>query len=127
MQRTDMWSRWKARHQRRLHPAQAQGGAREWQKRRPSQENDSEVTRQSEVVLRFLAIALGTGWFVWMARGVLKKELTGHLRSKRRIGRSRHSRVGGQSRGQIVEAISMRERPAEIEDQAIPGQWEGDL
>jgi transposase, IS30 family len=61
------------------------------------------------------------------ARGVLKKELIGHLRSKRRIRRSQHSGVGGQSRGQIVDAISIRERPAEIEDRAIPGHWEGDL
>jgi IS30 family transposase len=61
------------------------------------------------------------------ARGVLKKELIGHLRSRRRIRRSRHARVGGQSRGQIVDAISIRERPAEIEDRAIPGHWEGDL
>jgi hypothetical protein len=41
--------------------------------------------------------------------------------------RSQHSRVGGQCRGQIVDAISIRERPAEIEDRAIPGHWEGDL
>jgi IS30 family transposase len=61
------------------------------------------------------------------ARGVLKQELIQHLRSKRRIRRSQHSRVGGQSRGQIVDAISIRERPAEIEDRAIPGHWEGDL
>ena len=61
------------------------------------------------------------------ARGVLKKELVGHLRSKRRIRRSQHARVRGQSRGQIVEAISIRERPAEIEDRAVPGHWEGDL
>src|SRR5881409_1222223 len=61
------------------------------------------------------------------ARGVLKKELLGHLRSKRRIRRSQHSRVFRDSRGQIVEAISIRERPAEIEDRAIPGHWEGDL
>jgi IS30 family transposase len=61
------------------------------------------------------------------ARGVLKKELVQHLRSKRLIRRSRHSRVDGQSRGQIVDAISIRQRPAEIEDRAIPGHWEGDL
>ncbi len=61
------------------------------------------------------------------ARGVLKKELLGHLRSKRRIRRSQHARIFRDSRGQIVDAISIRERPAEIEDRAIPGHWEGDL
>jgi len=61
------------------------------------------------------------------ARGVLKKELVGHLRSKRRIRRSQHSRIFKDSRGQIADAISIRERPAEVEDRAIPGHWEGDL
>jgi len=61
------------------------------------------------------------------ARGVLKKELIGHLRSKRRIRRSRHASDSGHRSGQIVDAISIRERPAEIEDRAIPGHWEGDL
>ena len=61
------------------------------------------------------------------ARGVLKKELIQHLRSKRFIRRSVHARATGHSQGQIVDAISIRERPAEIEDRAIPGHWEGDL
>jgi IS30 family transposase len=61
------------------------------------------------------------------ARGVLKKELIQHLRSKRRIRRSRHSRDRGHHSGQIIDAISIRERPAEVEDRAIPGHWEGDL
>jgi len=61
------------------------------------------------------------------ARGVLKKELLDHLRSKRRMRRSRHASPSEQSRGQIVDAISIRERPAEAEDRAIPGHWEGDL
>ena len=61
------------------------------------------------------------------ARGVLKKELMDHLRSKRRMRRSRHATVSGQSRGQIVDALSIRERPPEVEDRAIPGHWEGDL
>jgi IS30 family transposase len=61
------------------------------------------------------------------ARGVLKKELLEHLRSKRRIRRSQHSRIFKDARGQIPEAISIRERPAEVEDRAIPGHWEGDL
>jgi IS30 family transposase len=61
------------------------------------------------------------------ARGVLKKELIQHLRFKRRIRRSRHARDTGHRMGQIVDVISIRERPAEIEDRAVPGHWEGDL
>src|SRR6202167_5948105 len=61
------------------------------------------------------------------ARGVLKKELIQHLRFQRRIRRSRHARDSGHRKGQIIDAISIRERPAEIEDRAIPGHWEGDL
>jgi IS30 family transposase len=61
------------------------------------------------------------------ARGVLKKELLVHLRSKRRIRRSQHARIFKDARGQIVAAISIRERPAEIEGRAVPGHWEGDL
>jgi IS30 family transposase len=60
-------------------------------------------------------------------RGVLKKELIQHLRSKRGIRRSRQSRDRGHHSGQIVDAVSIRERPAEVEDRAIPGHWEGDL
>ena len=80
---------------------------------------DDESMRVShETVYRSLFI---------QARGVLKKELLDHLRSKRGMRRSRHATVSGQSRGQIVDAISIRERPAEVEDRAIPGHWEGDL
>ena len=61
------------------------------------------------------------------ARGALKKELIGHLRSKRRIRRSRHATDRGAGRGEIVDAVSIRRRPAEVEDRAIPGHWEGDL
>jgi len=61
------------------------------------------------------------------ARGALKQELMRHLRSQRRIRRSRHASVHGHSQGRIVDAVSIRERPAEVEDRAIPGHWEGDL
>ncbi len=61
------------------------------------------------------------------ARGALKQELVRHLRSQRRIRCSRHSSVHGHSQGRIVDAVSIRERPAEVEDRAIPGHWEGDL
>ena len=61
------------------------------------------------------------------ARGALKRELIGHLRSKRRIRRSRHATFRGEGRGEIIDAVSIRQRPAEIEDRAVPGHWEGDL
>ena len=60
-------------------------------------------------------------------RGALKKELIHCLRSKRRIRRSRHSSVHGHHSGQILEAVSIRERPAEAEDRAVPSHREGDL
>jgi IS30 family transposase len=58
------------------------------------------------------------------ARGALKKELLGHLRSHRQM---RSWKKPGQGGGQISDAISIRERPAEAEDRAVPGHWEGDL
>lgn len=61
------------------------------------------------------------------ARGVLKKELMAHLRSQRAIRRSRHATQKGPHRGQISNAISIAERPASVEDRAVPGHWEGDL
>ena len=61
------------------------------------------------------------------ARGVLRKELQAHLRTRRRMRRSKKANTAGQLRGQIVDAVSIRERPAEVEDRAIPGHWEGDL
>nr|WP_162050908.1 IS30 family transposase [Fluviibacter phosphoraccumulans] len=61
------------------------------------------------------------------ARGVLKKELVAHLRSRRMMRRSKLSTTKGQPRGQIIDAVSIRERPAEVADRAVPGHWEGDL
>jgi IS30 family transposase len=61
------------------------------------------------------------------ARGVLKKQLISHLRSRRIMRRGKTSTTQGQTRGQIVDAVSIRERPAEVDDRAIPGHWEGDL
>lgn len=61
------------------------------------------------------------------ARGVLKKELVSHLRSGRMMRRSKKASTEGQPRGRIVDGISIRARPAEIEDRAVPGHWEGDL
>ncbi len=61
------------------------------------------------------------------ARGVLKKELLSHLRAKRTIRRSRHASLKRDGLGQIKDAVSISERPACVEDRAVPGHWEGDL
>ena len=61
------------------------------------------------------------------ARGVLKKELLSHLRSRRIMRRGKTASTTGQTRGQIIDAVSIRARPAEVEDRAVPGHWEGDL
>jgi IS30 family transposase len=79
---------------------------------------DPEMHISHETIYRSLFI---------QARGVLKKELVGHLRTRRSIRRSRRSGIRGQGRGQIVDAVSIRDRPAEVEDRAVPGHWEGDL
>ncbi|MBJ7593549.1 MAG: IS30 family transposase, partial [Candidatus Dormibacteraeota bacterium] len=60
-------------------------------------------------------------------RGVLKRELLAHLRTKRPVRRGRPASRHGQGRGGIIDAVSIRERPAEAEDRAVPGHWEGDL
>ncbi|CAM5365301.1 IS30 family transposase [Sphingobium scionense] len=61
------------------------------------------------------------------ARGVLKKELLEHLRARRTIRRSRHASLKRHGLSQIKDAVSISERPASVEDRAIPGHWEGDL
>jgi len=61
------------------------------------------------------------------ARGALKKELQQHLRSQRAIRRSRHASSKREGLGQIKDMVSIRERPACVEDRAVPGHWEGDL
>lgn len=81
-------------------------------------QDDESMRVSHETIYRSLFI---------QARGVLKKELIGHLRSRRMMRRSRSASAEGQPRGQIIDAISIRERPAEVEDRAIPGHWEGDL
>lgn len=78
---------------------------------------DDETLRVShETIYRSLFI---------QARGALKKELCAHLRSGRTMRRAKSATKA--SRGGIVDAVSIRERPAEVEDRAVPGHWEGDL
>ena len=59
------------------------------------------------------------------SRGALNRELRDHLRTRRRFRQSRHKTRKGH--GPIPDPVSIRERPAEVEDRAIPGHWEGDL
>jgi IS30 family transposase len=61
------------------------------------------------------------------ARGALKKELLEHLRRSRGMRRSRHYTLKTKDQGRITDTVSISERPATIEDRAVPGHWEGDL
>jgi IS30 family transposase len=61
------------------------------------------------------------------ARGALKKELLEHLRRTRAMRRSRHYTLKAENQGRITDTVSISERPATVEDRAVPGHWEGDL
>ena len=61
------------------------------------------------------------------ARGALKKELLQHLRRTRAMRRSRHHTQKTADHGRITGTVSISERPASVEDRAVPGHWEGDL
>ena len=87
-----------------------------WLKRAYRQEEYNQVSH--ETIYRSLFV---------QARGVLKKELVEHLRSKRTMRRSKPATGKGHDRGQIKDMISISERPASVEDRAVPGHWEGDL
>ena len=78
---------------------------------------DQEMQISHEAIYRSLFV---------QTRGVLKKELTAHLRTRRqmRLPKSNNAESG---RGHILDMVSIRERPAEAEDRAVPGHWEGDL
>jgi IS30 family transposase len=80
--------------------------------------NDHSMRVSHETIYRSLFV---------QTRGVLRKELTQYLRTARTVRHARKASNKGQGRGRIVDAISIRERPAEAADRAIPGHWEGDL
>ncbi|MFH1819381.1 MAG: IS30 family transposase, partial [Pseudomonadota bacterium] len=61
------------------------------------------------------------------ARGALKKELLQHLKRPRVMRRSRHHTQKTDNHGRILDTVSISERPATVEDRAVPGHWEGDL
>src|SRR5262249_31499732 len=86
-----------------------------WLKRQFPADQDMQISH--EAIYRSLFI---------QTRGVLKKELMKHLRTARQMRQAK----GGTTKsglGQIVDTVSIRERPAEAEDRAVPGHWEGDL
>ncbi len=87
-----------------------------WLKREHPEEECNQVSH--ETIYRSLFV---------QARGVLKKELLQYLRTQRSIRRSKHLSLKNNGLGQIKNAVSISERPAYVEDRAVPGHWEGDL
>lgn len=87
-----------------------------WLKRRFPDDENYQVSH--ETIYRSLFI---------QARGALKKELLQHLRRTRAMRRSRHHTQKTDNHGRITDTVSISERPASVEDRAVPGHWEGDL
>ena len=98
--------------QRRWSPQQVAG----WLKRTYPDDTSRQVS--PETIYRSLFI---------QARGALKKELVEHLRRTRVMRRSRHHTQKTDHHGRITDTVSISERPASVEDRAVPGHWEGDL
>jgi IS30 family transposase len=80
--------------------------------------DDTSLQVSHETIYRSLFI---------QARGALKKELVEHLRRTRVMRRSRHHTQKTDQHGRITDTVSISERPASVEDRAVPGHWEGDL
>ncbi len=97
---------------RQWSPAQVAG----WLKRTYADDTSRQVS--PETIYRSLFI---------QARGALKKELVAHLRRRRVMRRSRHHTQKTDDHGRITDTVSISERPANVEDRAVPGHWEGDL
>ncbi len=87
-----------------------------WLKRTYPEDENYRVSH--EIIYRSLYV---------QARGALKKELIKHLRSKRTMRHSRQGNSSGEGQGQIKDMVRISERPAAVEDRAVPGHWEGDL
>jgi IS30 family transposase len=102
-----------AKLQQRWSPQQTAG----WLKRiHPDDDASGQVSH--ETIYRTLFI---------QARGALKQELLGYLRRTRAMRRSRHHTQKIDNHGRISDTVSIRERPAAVEERAVPGHWEGDL
>jgi IS30 family transposase len=87
-----------------------------WLKNRFSDDQTMRVSHETIYLSLFI-----------QARGALKAELVAHLRRARSIRRPRNQKRIHPGQGQIIGAVSIRERPAEADERAIPGHWEGDL
>jgi len=87
-----------------------------WLKKTYPEDENYQVSH--EIIYRSLYV---------QARGALKKELIRHLRTKRSMRHSRHGNRSGEGQGQIKDMVRISERPASVEDRAVPGHWEGDL
>lgn len=87
-----------------------------WLKRTFPDDENNQVSH--ETIYRSLFI---------QARGALKKELLQYLRTQRRMRQPRKANLKGKGLGDIAGAIPIRDRPASVEDRALPGHWEGDL
>lgn len=87
-----------------------------WLKQAHPSDEDYHVS--NETIYRSLYI---------QARGALKKELLEHLRRTRDMCRSRHHTQKTSDHGRITDTVSISERPATLEDRAVPGHWKGDL
>jgi IS30 family transposase len=80
--------------------------------------SDADMHVSHETIYRSLFV---------QSRGVLKRELLQHLRQRQPFRHARAATRQGHHRGRIPDAVSIRERPAEVTDRAVPGHWEGDL
>jgi IS30 family transposase len=80
--------------------------------------HDDSMRVSAETIYRTLFV---------QSRGALRKELTQHLRTSRTMRHAKKASHKGRGRGQIVDAVSISQRPAEAADRAVPGHWEGDL
>jgi len=98
--------------QRQWSPEQIAG----WLKRTYPDDTSCQVSH--ETIYRSLFI---------QSRGALKKELLEHLRRTRAMRRSRHHTQKTDDHGKITGTVSISERPAQVDDRAVPGHWEGDL
>jgi IS30 family transposase len=107
---------------KRLQVAVANGLSHDWSPEqisgwlRKEFSSDTRMQISHETIYRTLFV---------QARGALKAELRDHLRSQQRMRVGRANRTKKDSR--IADAVSIQERPAEVEDRAVPGHWEGDL